>query len=135
MFSVLRVLPRTSELDSTKDLEARMNHIRPGVCSPMRGAGGGFSCEICHDLRWTHHQQALMRFLDEFVSVTSRFSDPKVFVVLDVAVSARDWESGASWLSVTSEPEFLGVLSRLGIALEFTYYSRPGDRSAKNEGV
>lgn len=43
--------------------------------------------------------------------------------------------NGANWLSVTSEPEFLGVLSRLGIALEFTYYSRPGDRSAKNEVV
>ena len=76
MFSVLRVLPRTSELDSTKDLEAKMNHIRPGVCAPMRRAGGGFSCEICDDLRWTHHKHELMRFLDEFVSVTSRFSAP-----------------------------------------------------------
>jgi hypothetical protein len=131
MFSVLRVLPRTSELDSTKDLEAKMNHIRPGVCAPMRRVGGGFSCEICDDLRWTHHKQELMRFLEEFVSVTSRFSAPNVSVVMDVAVSARDWESGANWLSVYSEPEFLAVLSRLGIALEFTYYSRQGERSPK----
>lgn len=128
MYSVLRVISLTSSADAINELAEMMNNIRPESCSRHRGGQISFACSISSDKVWVRQQRDILRFLNEFSSVSDRFSGPEVCTRVDVAIYESDWRENVFAVCLVTGPKLMGALSRLGIELEFTFYGqrRPG---------
>lgn len=138
MMSVLRVNSTTSDLDSLKVIRGMLNELRPDVCVPTRPIHRGLTCPISQDRLWHHQQAEILRFLEEFSPVIETFAANGMEARIDVGVSNEDWRENAVVMCLITDPKFMGILSKMNIELEISFYgptkvsfSRQKPRSAR----
>lgn len=138
MMSVLRVNSTTSDLDSLKVIREMLNDIRPDACVSGRPLHRGLTCSISDERLWHHQQTEILRFLEEFSPVIETFAAKGMEARIDVGVTNDDWRENAVVMCLITDPKFMGVLSKMNIEFEISFYgptkvsfSRQKPRSAR----